>query len=226
MQIEKMLIRYNKTVAKGRKIKYIVIHDTGNKGKGAGVDSHFNFFNGGDRQSSADFFVDDKKIGQFTDYKNEYSWHAGKKYGEPPVKDCTNANSVGIEICINVDGNYAKAVSNTIELVKHLQKELNIPDERVIRHYDACLKQCPGSMAANNWQAWKEFKQKLSAPPAEKKDKTSLIVDEAGKIYTIQVEAVNIDGRNHIQLRDLAQIPSIQIDYDEAKKMPIIRVGK
>ena len=59
MQIEKKIIKYNKTAAKGRKIKYIVIHDTGNKGKGAGVDSHFNFFNGGDRQSSADFFVDD-----------------------------------------------------------------------------------------------------------------------------------------------------------------------
>lgn len=162
MKIEKMPIKFNKTPLKNRRIRYIVIHDTGNAGKGAGVDSHFKYFNGGDRQSSADFFVDDKKIGQFTDYKNEYSWHAGKKYGKPPITDCTNANSVGIEICVNMDGNYAQAVDKTVELVKHLQAELNIPNERVIRHYDACLKQCPGSMSANNWAKWHQFKARLA----------------------------------------------------------------
>ena len=163
VNIQKMMIKYNKTPARGRKIKYIVIHDTGNTGKGAGVDSHYNYFNGGNRNASADFFVDDKKVGQFTDYRNEYSWHAGKRYGNPPVKDCTNSNSIGIEICINPDSNYGKAVDSTVEVVKYLQKELNIPTANVIRHYDACLKQCPGSMAKNNWQAWKEFKQKLEA---------------------------------------------------------------
>ena len=163
MTIQKMIIKYNKTPARGRKIKYIVIHDTGNTGKGAGVDSHYNYFNGGNRNASADFFVDDKKVGQFTDYRNEYSWHAGKIYGNPPVKDCTNSNSIGIEICINPDSVYSKAIENTVELVKYLQKELNIPNERVIRHYDACLKQCPGSMSKNNWKLWKEFKMKLEA---------------------------------------------------------------
>ena len=163
MNINYMPIKFNKTSLKNRKIRYIVIHDTGNRGKGAGVDSHFKYFNGGDRQSSADFFVDDKKIGQFTDYKNEYSWHAGRIYGVPSVPGCKNANSVGIEICINPDSDYKKAIENTVELVKYLQKELSITSDRVIRHYDACLKMCPGSMSANNWQAWKEFKKSLQA---------------------------------------------------------------
>ena len=41
-------------------------------------------------------------------------------------------------------------------------KELNIPAERVIRHYDASRKNCPASMRNNNWAKWKEFKQLIT----------------------------------------------------------------
>src|SRR5690606_36630652 len=70
----------------------------------------------------------------------------------------TNKNSIGIEICVNSDGNYAKAFQNAVELVAYLMKELNIPIERVVRHYDASRKSCPASMSANNWSKWQEFK--------------------------------------------------------------------
>ena len=59
MNIEKKQIAYNR-VTRNSAIRYIVIHDTGNKSKGADADSHFRYFNGGNRNSSADFFVDDK----------------------------------------------------------------------------------------------------------------------------------------------------------------------
>ena len=39
--------------------------------------------------------------------------------------------------------------------------ELNIPIERVVRHYDASRKNCPESMKENNWAEWYEFKKKL-----------------------------------------------------------------
>lgn len=38
-------------------------------------------------------------------------------------------------------------------------KELDIPAERVIRHYDASRKNCPASMSENNWEKWKKFKE-------------------------------------------------------------------
>lgn len=157
LNIEKKQILYNR-VARTAKIKYIVIHDTGNKSKGADADAHFNYFNGGNRSSSADFFVDDKKILQINDYNKYYTWHVGDGKGKYGI---TNQNSIGIEICVNADGDYNKAFLNAVELTKYLMKELNIPDERVVRHYDASRKNCPASMNANNWAKWEEFKELL-----------------------------------------------------------------
>lgn len=157
LNIEKKQIAYNR-VARTSAIKYIVIHDTANKSKGADADAHFKYFNGGNRNSSADFFVDDKKILQVNNYKKYYTWQVGDGKGKYGI---TNQNSIGVEICINADGDYDKAFLNAVELTKHLMKELGIPAERVVRHYDASRKNCPASMSANSWAKWKEFKDKI-----------------------------------------------------------------
>ena len=158
MLINKKQISYNKT-KRSSQPKYIVIHDTGNTGKGANANAHFKYFNGGDRNSSADFFVDDTQVLQVNDYYTYYTWHCGDGKGKYGI---TNANSVGIEICINSDGDYNKAFNKTIELTKYLMKELNIPAERVVRHYDASRKNCPATMSKNNWQLWTKFKEALT----------------------------------------------------------------
>ena len=41
IKINEKLIKYNFSSRGGEKIKYIVIHDTGNTKKGAGADNHF-----------------------------------------------------------------------------------------------------------------------------------------------------------------------------------------
>ena len=157
MEIIKKQIAYNRTKRTG-KIVYLAIHETDNRKKGANADAHFNYFNGGNRNSSADFFVDDTKILQINDYTKYQTWHVGDGKGKYGI---TNSNSVGIEICVNADGDYEKAFANAVELTKYLMKELNIPIDRVVRHYDASRKNCPASMSANGWAKWKEFKQKL-----------------------------------------------------------------
>lgn len=159
LPITKMPIRYNFSKSAGRTISYIVVHDTGNSGKGAGVDNHFSFFNGADRQSSADFFVDDHKIGQFNpDLKNCYMWHCGDGGGAYGI---TNRNSIGVEICINSDSNYNQAVNNAVELVQYLMRTFNIPASKVVRHYDASRKNCPASMSGSSWSKWNSFKSRL-----------------------------------------------------------------
>ena len=157
MKINKKQIAYNRTARKQNPI-YIVIHDTGNTGKGANANAHFNYFNGGNRNSSADFFVDDTQVLQVNDYTKYYTWHCGDGKGKYGI---TNSNSIGIEICINSDGNYNIAFQNAVELTKHLMKELNIPVERFVRHYDASRKNCPASMSGNNWELWSKFKEAL-----------------------------------------------------------------
>lgn len=152
-----MQIAYNKT-KRTEKPKYIVVHDTGNAGNGANAMAHFKYFNGGDRSASADFFVDDTQALQVNDYNTYYTWHCGDGRGKNGI---TNSNSVGIEICINRDGDYNKAVQRAQALVVELMQELNIPLSNVVRHYDASGKICPNSMSKNNWQAWNQFKEGL-----------------------------------------------------------------
>jgi N-acetylmuramoyl-L-alanine amidase CwlA len=160
MTINKKQIAYNRTARKEQP-KYIIIHDTGNTGKGANAEAHFQYFNGGDRQSSADFFVDKDQALQVNDYTKYYSWHCGDGGGKYGI---TNGNSVGIEICINSDGDYNAAWIKTVELTKYMMSALNIPADRVVRHYDASRKNCPATMSANNWAKWNDFKTAVIAP--------------------------------------------------------------
>ncbi|MCR4719714.1 MAG: N-acetylmuramoyl-L-alanine amidase [Firmicutes bacterium] len=157
LNIEERQIVYNISKRTQKPI-YIVIHDTGNKGAGANADAHFSYFNSGSRNASADFFVDDKKILKVNDYNKYYTYHCGDGKGKYGI---TNSNSVGIEICVNKDGDYNVAFQNAVRITMQLMTELAIPIERVVRHYDASHKNCPASMSANSWQLWKEFKSQI-----------------------------------------------------------------
>src|SRR5699024_3878652 len=94
---------------------HIVIHETANTGKGANAKAHANLqANGNSRQASWHYTCGSDGIYQsFSD--NAQCWHAGSTF--------YNKNSIGIEICVNSDGNYKKAVNNAIELVKYLMKK-------------------------------------------------------------------------------------------------------
>lgn len=167
MNINKKLVKYNFTKGRaGQQIKYIVIHDTGNPKNGAGANNHYLYFNGGNRNASAHYFVDSKEIIQTVE-DFDTSWHCGdnQKYlnGGGMLKNIAkNSNSIGIEICINADGNYNKTINDTLELVKDLMVKYNIPLNNVIRHHDVSGKMCPYTMSKNNWEAWHKFKSQLT----------------------------------------------------------------
>ena len=165
VQITKKLIKYNHSGVNNP--KYTVIHETGNTDIGADAERHYRYFNGGDRGASAHYFVDDKQIIQVVEH-NVQSWHNGKKYvSNPAVPQCNNSNSIGIEICVNQDGDYSKAVANAVELTKKLMKEFNIPADKVIRHYDSCGKQCPAKMLREP-KLWSDFKKAIQGVQMDK----------------------------------------------------------
>ncbi len=150
-----MQIAFNRTIRKETP-KYIVIHTTGNPKKGADAMAHFAYWNSGNRGQSADFVVDDTGAVQINDYTRYYTWHCGDGKGKYGI---TNANSIGIEICINEDGDFERALEHTITLVRDLMGKTGILN--VVRHYDASRKMCPAALSANNWEKWKEFKRRL-----------------------------------------------------------------
>ena len=151
-------IAYNRS-RRSAAIKYIVVHDTGNPDKGADAERHYQYFNGGNRDSSADVFVDDRQAIKVNDWNTYYTWHCGDGHGKYGI---TNANSVGVEMCVNSDGDYDRAFERTVEVVKELMQTLGIDANHVVRHYDASRKDCPMSMSGNNWARWNEFKKRIT----------------------------------------------------------------
>lgn len=187
-------IKYNRSNRGGTPIRYIVVHDTGNPSRGANATAHYNYFNGGDRSSSADFFVDDTQVLCVNDYYKYYTWHCGDGRGKYGI---TNRNSVGIEFCINVDSDRDKTLERTAQLVRELMQELNIPIERVVRHYDASRKNCPQSMSGNGWAQWYKFKEKLKGEDLTMAQYEELKNEISQLTETVKVLATELHDLKH-----------------------------
>ena len=187
-------IKYNRSNRGGTPIRYIVVHDTGNPSRGANATAHYNYFNGGDRSSSADFFVDDTQVLCVNDYYKFYTWHCGDGRGKYGI---TNRNSVGIEFCINVDSDRDKTLERTAQLVRELMQELNIPIDRVVRHYDASRKNCPQSMSGNGWAQWYKFKEKLKGEDLTMAQYEELKNEISQLTETVKVLATELSNLKH-----------------------------
>ena len=208
-----MQIQYNKSPRR-EKIEYIVIHDTGNTNIGANSEAHFNYFNSGNKGASADCFVDSNGSLWVNDFNKFYTWHCGDGKGK-----ITNSNSVGIELCVNKDGDYNKAYKNLIKETVSLARKLNIKSENIVRHFDASGKNCPASMGKNNWEVWKNFKSEVGKALSEEFND---IDNHYGKEQIKELKAkgiVNGDGKgnfnpeNFLTRGDMAIIISNLLKY-------------
>ena len=178
--------------------KYIVIHETDNTKKGANANAHGLLqARGNSRKASWHYTVDDKEIVQsFSD--NVQCWHAGNEY--------YNKNSIGIEICVNSDGNFKKAVENAVKLTKHLMDKYKIPSSNVIQHNQASGKDCPRYLlAGNKGVTWAQFKAKLSGKTSTKsaKKSTSKTTKKPSKSISQMAQEViaGKHGNGHAQRR-------------------------
>lgn len=146
-------------------IKFIVIHDTANQGKGADAMAHYKYLQTATRYGSAHYYVDDKVIIQTID-DDTIAWAVGDKWARKnrTRSDVTNTNSLNVELCINQGIDKVKAYNNLLWLTKYLMAKY--PSE-VVRHYDATGKPCPSTWQANNWEQWHKFKKELINMPSK-----------------------------------------------------------
>lgn len=127
-----------------RLIKYIVIHETGNKDKGANAKMHSTFIkNNSDLYTSWHYTVDETEIYHHIP-DNEIAYHAGDGKGEG------NTNGIGIELCINKDGDFNKTFNNAAKLVAYLLKEYKLNVNDIKLHKDFNNKDCPHNILKDN----------------------------------------------------------------------------
>ena len=162
MNINREFISQRNINGTGNTCRYIVVHETDNTNRGAGAKTHAKAQRQGNfADMSVHYYSGLDGVFQAAEHTCK-CWHVGRTYvSNPNNPDCTNNNSIGVEICVNSDGNYTIARQNAIELVKYLVATTGIPVSRVIRHYDAKGKYCPRKML-DNPSLWQDFKNQIS----------------------------------------------------------------
>ena len=135
-----------------RKIKTIVIHETDNTARGADAAAHASFMLGNDERNVSWHYTVDKDEIYHHLPDNEIAFHAGT------ADD--NQYGIGIEICVNKDGDYKKAVDNAARLTALLLREYELESDSIKQHYDCTGKDCPRFMRERG--EWDSFLKKVS----------------------------------------------------------------
>jgi N-acetylmuramoyl-L-alanine amidase CwlA len=150
-----------------REVKAIVLHWTANTARGANAMANRNYFNLGSRPASAHYIVDDRGCIQCIP-ENEVAFHcgdrpegryrpkgrellSGEKIGLTP-----NYFTIGVEYCVNADGNLDNTFARTVVMLASLLLRFNLSVDQLLRHNDVTGKNCPAHFL--NAQMWDNLK--------------------------------------------------------------------
>ena len=127
------------TLAGVNSCEWVTIHETANRARGADARAHANLQTRGNARASWHYQIDDTRVIQSFPDRIRCA-HAGNREG--------NRVSIGIEMCVNVDGDYLATVKNTARLVAVLMLRHGIPIDRVVQHNHWSGKNCPTILRA------------------------------------------------------------------------------
>ena len=149
---------------------YITIHETGNAARGADAAAHGSYLNSAAGEAalvSWHYTVDDHAIVQHLP-DGETASHAGAG-----PKGTGNARSIGVEICVNADGDFAKARENAASLVRLLMEEHGTPIGHVVQHNHWNGKDCPYTIRHTSG-AWEAFLALCEGGPCAKTNRQTV----------------------------------------------------
>ncbi len=199
--------------------EYIVVHYTANKGDTA--KNNADYFAREDVGASANYFVDESQIWQSV-VDTDTAWHCGgprqSNQGGTFYGKCQNANSIGVEICMNnkLGAVRQRSIKAAAELVRYLMQRYDVPIDRVIRHYDVTGKYCPGPMVDDS-TLWESFKKSLAQEEDERMKTythTDQMPDWAQSTFRrlIDAEIVKVDKAGEIEVYEPSVQPMVYLD--------------
>lgn len=124
-----------------RRIKWLVIHETDNFAVGADAAMHNRYLHSEEQKEiplSWHYTVDDHQIYHHLP-DAERGYHASDSGVSGGGNDC----GIGIEICVNADGDYTQAVDNAAHLAAELLNRYHLDISDVKQHGDFTNKNCP-----------------------------------------------------------------------------------
>ncbi len=157
-----------------KELRGIVIHWTANDRIGADDKANRNYFNRTDRYCSAHYIIDDDSITKCIP-EHELAYHVGcvlpnnSKSRSWKATDLgvglgtwengrwfnPNYTTIGIEVCVNKDGDFRETYKRLCFLVRDILDRNGLTWLDVYRHVDICHKPCPAFMLESKY--WETF---------------------------------------------------------------------
>ena len=164
---------------RGNPRNYLTIHQTGNTAAGANAKAHHNLQARSGIGYGWHWQVDDHEAIQTHDHDFKI-WHAGDNRGKG------NTESISIEICVNLDGDYNQSVENGAKLAALILKEENIDISRMVQHNYWTGKNCPEQIrACKNGICWSHFVEKVRGYLNGNNEPIGWIKDNVGWWYRL-----------------------------------------
>jgi len=203
-------------------MNFITIHETGNTSRGAGARNHANYLKGDAAAGlpvSWHYTTDDREIYQHLP-ENEDAFHAGDGGGNG------NRQSIGIEICVNSDGDFQKAIDRTVELVAEICRRRSIPIENIRQHNSWSGKNCPQNIRAGRPHTWEVFIDKVRAnltpaPTQPAEPARTVTLDILGKVQDVRGFIEN--GETFVRLTEYSAALGFAATWDGDRRLPVIR---
>lgn len=247
MQVIDMLLTNINRPRRANNPRVCVIHWTGNPAKGADAVANARYFNRPykvakgegkliylemDGQpfnyASAHYVVDDKRVVRCIP-ENEMAYHVGSTKYKPDalrlISNYPNNASIGVEMCVNSDGDFKKTYANTVTFVADILKRYGWSTARLWRHYDVTGKDCPRyfvddatarkfgfASAAAGWEKFKKDVQaELSSLVGKSIDGYVAIVVNGREL---KEKGILVAGTSYAPVRPLAEALGLKVGWD------------
>lgn len=162
---------------RGNPRNYLTIHQTGNTAAGANAMAHHRLQARSGVGYGWHWQVDDEMAIQTHDHSFKI-WNAGDGRGKG------NTESISIEICVNLDGDYNQSVENGAKLAALILKEENIDISKMVQHNYWTGKNCPEQIrACKNGICWSHFVEKVRGYLNASNEPIGWIKDSVGWWY-------------------------------------------
>jgi len=236
MQITDMLLT-NKNARPGTKIipRGLVIHWTANEGKGANAAANRNYFNNPTTLASAHYIVDDKQIVRCLP-ENEMGYHVGAQSYKPEalqkLSSYPNNCTIGIEMCVNQDGDFNAMYQRTLELTADILKRYGWGVDKLWRHFDVTGKNCPAYFVGDDYarrftgltaaQAWIKFRDDVQRLLTENPQKSNESVDICRVQLSLNTSGLLVNGVSYLRVREIAEAAGASVGWDPNTKKVIV----
>jgi len=227
----------NKNARPGTKItaRGLVIHWTANQGKGANAVANRNYFNNPTTIASAHYIVDDTQIVQCLP-ENEMGYHVGANSYKPEalkqLSSYPNNCTIGIEMCVNSDGNFQAMYQNTVEHAADILKRYGWGVDKLWRHFDITGKNCPAYFVSDDYarrftgltaaQAWAKFKDDVQRLLTDNPQKSNESVDICRVHLALNTSGMLVGGVSYLRVREIAEAVGAIVKWDpDTKKVTV-----